>query len=322
MEWDKKVDKSFPVKLKKYLDRFVVGQEECKREAALAVFRHIYFGERRPFLVIGPSGCGKSLMFRALEGCPLIPKDYSIMCFDVARLTPEGTKGEDPLDIIKNFAKKCILEDNKSRKGLIYLDEIDKIVMPSTMASGENINASVQFQLMNFIEGEQVVGVDTKRILFACGGAFTMLDELWKQRKKKNPVGFSATKEEDKSLFSEATLRDDLIEVGAQKEFLGRITGIVQNKALTRLQMKALLVHPTRGIISQKRESFRRIGLDFEINEETVDWMVKEAIKENLGARSLNNVFEKILGNVEFDMLERGISTVNINKEMMLERKK
>lgn len=309
---ENKCDRIFPIRLKQYLDQYAVGQDEYKKKLSMAVYKYITYGIRDPFLVIGPSGCGKTFMVNLLKDCELL-SDFSVLSYDASRLTPNGYNGDSVEDILKLFKNICTKDKNTSKRGIIFLDEIDKILIPNTDSAGENVNAIIQLQIMNALEGRTIVGLDTSKLLFVLGGAFYQLEEIEKSQKKRQ-LGFSTCESEKTTIVSESKLRDNLIIMGTQIEFLGRISHIIRLNGLDDNQLKAVLLHPQRGVLAKKKKEFESEGLSFEIAPEVIDWIVHEIIRENLGARSVLNVVENLLGNYEFEMIESGATHMKIHR--------
>ena len=312
-----KTTNKFPVYLKKKLDQYMVGQEALKTEVCMAIYKHINFGVRNPILLIGPSGCGKTFCFELLKKLKaegVLPEAYNIMLHEISRVTQSGFTGDEPTSFVEMYRKQCLLEHNSEYKGLIFIDEIDKVIMPSHSSYGENVNSIVQYQLMNIVSGSVVKGVDTSNVLFVLGGAFAQLDELEKEE-KKNPIGFVPNVEKGDVLYD--SLRDKLISIGAMKEFMGRITSFVRLQKLSALELKVLLLHPTNGIIAKKKNEFAKEGLLLEFSEDTYDDIIKKVEDEALGARSLQNVIDSILRGSEYYAIENDYNKIMITKDSL-----
>lgn len=306
------ISNQFPVNLKRQLDITMVGQNKYKEKTAMAIYKHIKYGIRDPFLVIGPSGSGKTYLMQQLKKYDLLPKDYSVMVYDYSRQTPAGIAGDDISDMLESWRDLCDKDKNTKKRGIIFLDEIDKIIMPMSTINHENMNATVQFQLMNALQGTYMEGVDTNNILFVLGGAFVELDKYRAEKNnKKRTIGFT-TGEEESSIVRD-DIREDLINIGAQREFVGRIKGIVQLESLNRRELKALLLHPTNGVIAKKKYEFQREGLTLTIDCDVEKYLIDSVIKEGLGARSLNNVLDRVLDDCDFHALEKGYTHIHID---------
>ena len=304
----------YPVYLKHSLDKFVVGQERYKEKIAMSVYKHICHKVRNPILVIGPSGCGKTHLMMTLKNSNLLPEDYSVMIYDYSRQTPAGITGDDISSMLQQWKTQCRAEHNTRMRGVIFIDEVDKIIMPNIVNGGENMNAATQYQLMNAIAGTEICGVDTSEILFVLGGAFVMLDEY--EGKKHNPIGFIDTGVDNEANETES-LRDKLIEIGAVRELMGRITSIVRIEALNEYELMALLLHPVNGVIAQKKKEFEKEGLTLEVESDTYDILINRVLKENLGARSLMNILDSTLDGSEFYALEHDYQKIRITKDTL-----
>ncbi len=304
--------RKYPVYLKKSMDQYMVGQNSYKEKVAMAIFKHNKYGLRNPIMVIGPSGSGKTYLMELLEKIDILPDNYNIMIFDGSRQTPSGISGDDATTMIEKWKTLCRKSGNKEYRGIIFIDEIDKIIMPNTTSSGENINAITQYQLMNIISGTKIEDVDTNNILFILGGAFVQLDEYEQKSKTKNPIGFVPNQEKEKSDYD---LRDKLINIGAQREFMGRITSIIRLDKLSRSELKALLINPQNGVIARKQKEFEQEGLILEIRSEVYDILIRKVIQENLGARSLSNILDRVVGDSDYYAIANDYNRICVTKE-------
>lgn len=300
----------------KELDFWIVGQENYKNVLATEIYLHIRENARNPILIIGPTGSGKSYFFTILENIAKKLENYTIYKANVAMLTEAGVKGEDMEDIFKEFDKKCRAENNKLRRGIIYFDEVDKIIMRSTESYNSNnavINRGeeMQHQIMKFIDGERIGNVETRNILPVFGGTFYGMEKL---EEKKNEFGFLSAGQ-DTRIMASKTIREKLYEVGINKEFLGRITNIVTINALDKYELKALLIHPQEGVICKLKESYLKDDIELEVDENAIDCLVEAVIKEGLGARSIKNVLIDILQGTRAKCIREGYSKIIIDKD-------
>lgn len=299
-------NKLFPIMLKNYIQQYVVGQDSYIEQLSMKIYRYHVLGmNEAPLLVIGPTGCGKTYSIEVLKQCKLLqPKEFSVLIYDASSLTPNGFTGNSMSDIIKAWKEKTAKDCNYEKRGIIYIDEIDKRLIPNFDSAGGNVNQVVQHELMNMISGTIIDGVDTSKILFVLGGAFCELDNIEKEKQKKL-IGFSCSENSGLSLIKEASLRDNLILMGAQREFLGRIRSIVRLPKLNELQLKCILLHPYNGYIAEKKKIFKKCGLDFDFSPKLVNKLVETAVEENLGARSVKNIVDVVLGAYDYYMLEQ-----------------
>lgn len=311
-------NKMYPLLLVKELDKYLVGQRAYKETIAMSIYMQCYKETVNPVMVIGPTGSGKSYLFKILMNLRLRPENYTIMSINISRLTEEGIHGQDIDDIFMGFKQLCEMEKNYEYRGLIHIDEIDKLVYSSYVLSGNaNRNTIIQHQLMQILDGGTIAGVPTKNILFVFSGAFHQLDELDKKEVKQNPIGFVTDKTKDSSIVSKDSLRNDLLEVGFQREFLGRINQIVKLNALTETELKAILLHPSRGVISRLKRNYASDGIDLVIGDDAIDGIIKAVVSENLGARSVGNIVETILNGAWFHCIANNLNQIVVDKDVI-----
>ena len=299
-----------------HLDEYVVGQEDLKKTLALTVHKYLMTGERSPVLVIGPTGSGKNYSLEKLAEMEDVNKEAVVYVHDASGITSAGFRGSDIQDIFNGFKKKCDALERDYDRGIICLDEIDKIMAPNTDSNGENMNAIVQQQLLSAIAGTSTIcGVNTKNILFIMCGAFTNLEEM--EKEKKASFGFDCgVKNIDGLSEKDITLRENLIKYGTQKEFLGRISHIVRIQRLKKEELRKILLHERTGVIKRKQQSFGMNGLELEFEEDVIDMIVEKVYQEDLGARSVTNIVEALLGTYEFDMILQGYEKMIVHAGM------
>ena len=312
-------NKTFPLELVKELDRFIVGQRAYKETVAMSIYTQCYKNTVNPVMIIGPTGSGKSYLFKVLKKSKLKPKDYTIMSTNISRLTEEGVHGQDIDDIFVDFKQLCEMEKNKTYRGLIHIDEIDKLVYPSYVSSGNaNRNSIIQHQLMQILDGGVIAGVSTKNILFVFSGAFHQLDALDEKEIRHNSIGFvTSDNKENNVMFARDSLRNDLLEVGFQREFLGRINQIVKLNALTETELKAILLHPSRGVISKLKQNYASDGIELVIESDAIDGIIQAVVAENLGARSVSNIVETMLSGAWFHCIANNLNQIIVDKEVI-----
>ncbi len=321
-----------PKQIKELLDSYVIEQDAAKKVLSVAVYNHYkrltsrlekraddVEIQKSNILIIGPTGCGKTLLAQTLARFLDVP--FAIA--DATALTEAGYVGEDVENIVLSLVQNADYDIERAQKGIIYIDEIDKISQrgdnPSITrdVSGEG----VQQALLKIIEGtvasippkggrkhpqQDYVKVDTSNILFICGGTFTGLEKIIERRITQKTMGFGA-KIADRKQVNIGTLLEqlkpeDLIKFGLIPEFLGRLPIITSIGELTEASLVKILTEPKNALVKQYQELFKIEGVDLQFTDEALDAMAKEAVARKSGARGLRAIMEKTMLDIMYEI--------------------
>ena len=332
-----------PVHIKDYLDEYVIGQDQAKKVLAVAVSQHFkriakndqkIEVEKTNVLMMGPTGCGKTMLVRKLAEYLDVP--FAIC--DATGLTEAGYVGDDVESVLIRLVANADGDIKKAEHGIVYIDEIDKIARKgeSTSITRDVSGEGVQQALLKMIEGTIVrlpAGekrkhprgdmneIDTRNILFICGGAFVNLDKIISRRVSKSGVGFGADnvgkKEEKKNLFKEGETKD-LISFGLIPEFVGRFGNITAVEELSVKQLVQILKEPKNSLLRQYQYIFELDGIELEFDDNSLTAIAERAKKMETNARGLKNIIERMLLNYQFegmDLAKRGLNKILVNKD-------
>ena len=343
-----------PKEIKQVLDDYVFGQEEAKKILSVAVYNHykrISHEEsiknkdddveiqKSNILLLGPTGCGKTLLASTLARILNVP--FAIA--DATTLTEAGYVGEDVENILLKLIQAADGDVAKAERGIIYIDEIDKITRKSENPSitRDVSGEGVQQALLKIVEGtiasvppqggrkhphQELIQINTNNILFICGGAFEGLENIIKLRTGKKSIGFGtiiqSTKEVSRYKVFEELLPQDLLKFGLIPEFIGRLPIVATLKELDKDALKQILVEPKNSLVKQYKKLFEIDDVELVFKDEAIEEIVNKAQERKTGARGLRSIIEEIMTDIMFEIPSNPkIEKCIITKETVLNKK-
>jgi ATP-dependent clp protease, ATP-binding subunit clpX len=335
-----------PQEIKKFLDQYVIGQDFTKKILSVAVYNH-YKRLQQPdaddeveiqksnVIMVGETGTGKTLVARTIAKMLNVP----IAIVDATVLTEAGYVGEDVESILSRLLQAADYDVEKAERGIVFIDEIDKIARKSDNPSitRDVSGEGVQQALLKLLEGSVVnvppkggrkhpdqkyIEVNTEHILFIAGGAFDGIERVISKRLNMQAVGYNSSKntQVDRKNLVQYIIPKDLKDFGLIPEIIGRLPVLTYMNPLDKHTLRMILTEPKNAIIKQYKKLFEMDGIKFDITEEALDFIVEKALEYKLGARGLRSLCENILTDAMFELPNSGVKELTITKEYAEEK--
>ena len=336
-----------PKEIKEYLDQYVIGQDEAKRFLSVAVYNHYkrltqkteddsVEIEKSNILMLGPTGTGKTLLARTISRLLDVP--FTIV--DATVFTEAGYVGEDVESILSRLLPVADYDVRRAERGIVFIDEIDKVARKSDNPSitRDVSGEGVQQSMLKLLEGtivnvppeggrkhpdQKYIQVDTKNILFICGGAFDGIEKKIAQRLNTHVVGYDSVQNQmkiDKENLMKYVTPQDIKSFGLIPEIVGRLPVITYLNPLDKDTLRRILTEPKNSIIKQYTKLFKMDGVELKFDDDALDYIVKKTIEYKLGARGLRSIVETIMNDAMFEIPSKKIKRYTVKLEYAKEQ--
>lgn len=336
-----------PKEIKEYLDQYVIGQDEAKRFLSVAVYNHYkrltqkteddsVEIEKSNILMLGPTGTGKTLLARTISRLLDVP--FTIV--DATVFTEAGYVGEDVESILSRLLQVADYDVRRAERGIVFIDEIDKVARKSDNPSitRDVSGEGVQQSMLKLLEGtivnvppeggrkhpdQKYIQVDTKNILFICGGAFDGIEKKIAQRLNTHVVGYDSVQNQmniDKENLMKYVTPQDIKSFGLIPEIVGRLPVITYLNPLDKDTLRRILTEPKNSIIKQYTKLFKMDGVELKFDDDALDYIVKKTIEYKLGARGLRSIVETIMNDAMFEIPSKKVKRYTVKLEYAKEQ--